>query len=255
MDQSEGWGRSRYVTLIVVIGVHVGLVAALMMASRAQIGALSTEQPVELLLFPPTTAPKVRPESFRPKRLSGDTAITMAPPGSIQSRPPRHQTPLRQTATAREWIGRRKGAAPCKPTKFATACRRATTHCRARRRKRRGGRRRTAVPVCRSRRPAAIGSSGSIQTATKWPPPTRTRTRSARCCHTRSANRATLRPRKRRGIPLPIRIGELAEDLSERKSPARADHGEVLVVHIDADMSGELEFVAPDDGEVERRTA
>src|SRR6202790_351742 len=80
MDQSEGWGRSRYVTLIVVIGVHLGLVAALMMASRAQIGALSTEQPVELLLFPPTTAPKVRPESFRPKRLSGDTAITMAPP-------------------------------------------------------------------------------------------------------------------------------------------------------------------------------
>ena len=80
MDQSEGWGRSRYVTLIMVIGVHVGLVAALMMASRVQIGALSTEQPVELLLFPPTTAPKVRPESFRPKRLSGDTAITMAPP-------------------------------------------------------------------------------------------------------------------------------------------------------------------------------
>src|ERR1700681_852921 len=80
MDQSEGWGRSRYVTLIVVIGVHVGLVAALMRASRAQLGALSTEQPVELLFFPPTTAPKVRPENFRPKRLSGDTVITMAPP-------------------------------------------------------------------------------------------------------------------------------------------------------------------------------
>jgi hypothetical protein len=80
MDQSEGWGRSRYVTLIVVIGVHLGLVAALMMASRTQIGALSTEQPVELMLFPPANAPKVRPESFRPKRLSGDTAIAIAPP-------------------------------------------------------------------------------------------------------------------------------------------------------------------------------
>jgi hypothetical protein len=80
MDHSEGWGPSRYLTLLVVIGVHLGLVAALMMASRTQSGSPSTEQPVELLMFPPTNAPKVRPESFRPKRLSGDTALSMAPP-------------------------------------------------------------------------------------------------------------------------------------------------------------------------------
>jgi len=36
MDQPEGWGHSRYVTLMAVIAVHVALVAALMMNSGTQ---------------------------------------------------------------------------------------------------------------------------------------------------------------------------------------------------------------------------
>jgi hypothetical protein len=80
MDQSDGWGHSRYVTLMAVIAVHAALVAALMMYSGTQNRSLSIEQPVELLFLPPADVPKIRPENFRPKRLLGDTTISITPP-------------------------------------------------------------------------------------------------------------------------------------------------------------------------------
>src|ERR1700722_20065991 len=173
---------------------------------------------------------------------------------SIQPPPRRHRTPLRPTAMGRESIGKRKRGAPCKPTKFATVRRPAATPCRTRRQRKTGGHRGGAVPAPLSKRPAATGSSGSIRTATKSRLQNRARTRSVRCCRRLSAKWASRRPYRRNRIPLPIRIGQLAEDLAQRKPPARADHGEVLVIHIDADVSGELELVAPDDGQIQRGT-
>jgi hypothetical protein len=80
MGQSEGWGHSRYVTLMLVIAAHLVLVAALIMSSATQDRSLSMEPPVELVFFPPPDVPKIRPENFRPKRLLGDMAISITPP-------------------------------------------------------------------------------------------------------------------------------------------------------------------------------
>src|SRR5580700_10966830 len=61
------------------------------------------------------------------------------------------------------------------------------------------------------------------------------------------------RPRSTRRGALPLGVRQLAEDLLQRETPARADHLEVLVVEIDADVGREPKFVAPYDGEIQGR--
>jgi hypothetical protein len=80
MDESNGWGLPRYVALLVVLTLHVALIAALVMTSQTGSLPASTVHTVELLFLPPVTLPKVRSENARPRRLSGDTAIAIAPP-------------------------------------------------------------------------------------------------------------------------------------------------------------------------------
>jgi hypothetical protein len=79
MDQPKAWGLPRYATLLVVLALHLALVAALVMASRTWNISGSANDPVELLFLPPANVSKVRAENSRPKRLSGDTAILIAP--------------------------------------------------------------------------------------------------------------------------------------------------------------------------------
>ena len=80
MDESTGWGVSRYLTLLVVVTLHLALIAALMMTGRTGDLPTSTDYSVELLFLPPITFPRVRSENARPRRLSGDTAVTIALP-------------------------------------------------------------------------------------------------------------------------------------------------------------------------------
>jgi hypothetical protein len=80
MDESNGWGVSRYVTLLAVVTLHLALLATLMMTSQTSGFNTSTDYSVELLFLPPVNFPKVRSETARPRRLSGDTAVTIAPP-------------------------------------------------------------------------------------------------------------------------------------------------------------------------------
>ncbi len=80
MDQTRGWGVSRYVALLVVLALHLAFFAALMMGSRVQSISLSADYPVELLYLPPPSTPKVRFKNSRPKSLSGNTLIALAPP-------------------------------------------------------------------------------------------------------------------------------------------------------------------------------
>jgi EAL domain-containing protein (putative c-di-GMP-specific phosphodiesterase class I) len=61
------------------------------------------------------------------------------------------------------------------------------------------------------------------------------------------------RPRRTSAPALPVGIRQLAEHLLQCESPARADHLEVVVVEIDADVRGEPELVAPHDGEIKGR--
>ncbi|HWX33898.1 MAG TPA: hypothetical protein VNZ53_41520 [Steroidobacteraceae bacterium] len=80
MDRPRVWGLPRYATLLVVLALHMALLAALMTASRTQPIPVSANESVELLYLPPATIPKIRAKDSRLRRLSGDTAITMAPP-------------------------------------------------------------------------------------------------------------------------------------------------------------------------------
>jgi hypothetical protein len=80
MEQSKGWGLQRWLTLGVVLALHLVMFAALMMAPAIRQLSASADQPIELLYLPPATAPKIRPNNFRPQRVSGDTAISIAPP-------------------------------------------------------------------------------------------------------------------------------------------------------------------------------
>jgi hypothetical protein len=80
MDRSRVWGLPRYVTLLVVLALHVALLAALVTASRTRLLAATGDPSVELRYLPPAIFPKIRAENSRLRRLSGDRAITMAPP-------------------------------------------------------------------------------------------------------------------------------------------------------------------------------
>jgi hypothetical protein len=88
MDDSNGWGLSRYVTVLVVVTLHLALFVALVMTSGTRGLPAPADHAVELLFLPPVNLPKVRSENARPRRLSGDTAITIAPPVPIESPSP-----------------------------------------------------------------------------------------------------------------------------------------------------------------------
>src|ERR1700728_1374499 len=79
MDQSRGWGLSRYVTLFVVLALHLAIFAALLLASRHGEIAVAENYPIELVYIPPASAPRVRAENAHPKPLKGDTALSIEP--------------------------------------------------------------------------------------------------------------------------------------------------------------------------------
>jgi hypothetical protein len=81
MHQSTGWGLQRYGTLIAVLALHLAVLAALLTLPHERIiFSEPKNQAVVLLYLPPARTPKVRFEDSRPRRLSGDTAIWIAPP-------------------------------------------------------------------------------------------------------------------------------------------------------------------------------
>jgi hypothetical protein len=80
MDQSQVWGLPRYITLAVVLVLHMALVVALLMASGTRTSSSFANQPIELIYLPPPAIPKIRAENSRPRHLSGDTAISVPLP-------------------------------------------------------------------------------------------------------------------------------------------------------------------------------
>jgi hypothetical protein len=80
MDQSKVWGRSRYAALLVVLGLHVTVLAVLLTASGSQDMVVSDNEPVQLIFVPPPVMPKIRAENALPRRLRGNTSISIAPP-------------------------------------------------------------------------------------------------------------------------------------------------------------------------------
>jgi hypothetical protein len=80
MDESDKWELSRYTTFLVVLMLHLGLLAVLLMPSGTLNFPASPGQSVQLLYLPPVNFPKVHSENVLPRRVSGVTAITIAPP-------------------------------------------------------------------------------------------------------------------------------------------------------------------------------
>jgi hypothetical protein len=80
MDQSKVWGRSRFAALLVVLGLHVSVLAVLLTASGSQNMMVSVNEPVQLIFVPPPVLPKIRAENALPRRLRGNTSISIAPP-------------------------------------------------------------------------------------------------------------------------------------------------------------------------------
>ncbi len=83
MDESNSWGVSRYVALLVVVALHLAFIAALMMTARTGELPASTDSFVQLLYLPPVTFPRVRSEVARPRQLRGDTAVPTPTPVRI----------------------------------------------------------------------------------------------------------------------------------------------------------------------------
>jgi hypothetical protein len=75
------WGRRRYLTLIVVLALHLVLIAALLMSSQIKTLPGSSVQSVELLILPPlNNLPKVPAQNTRPKGVSHSLVMTIEPP-------------------------------------------------------------------------------------------------------------------------------------------------------------------------------
>lgn len=80
MNESKHWRVSRYAALAAVLILHAALFAALLMTPRIRGLPASQASAVELVLLAPVNPPKARTTPAALRRLSGDTAITIAVP-------------------------------------------------------------------------------------------------------------------------------------------------------------------------------
>ena len=81
MDESTRWGSERYLTLLLVITVHAGLLAWLVSALRApRAAAEGSAESVQLVFIPPRILPRIRLESPQPLRLRMGTPAAPPPP-------------------------------------------------------------------------------------------------------------------------------------------------------------------------------
>jgi hypothetical protein len=80
MDEPNAWGTSRSIVLLVVLALHLAMLVLFVVASRTRNIAASTAHSIEIMVLPPTKAPKVRAENVRPQRLSTNIAMGLAPP-------------------------------------------------------------------------------------------------------------------------------------------------------------------------------
>jgi hypothetical protein len=80
MDQSKGWGLSRFLALVAVLALHVAVLLLFLMNSQAPAVNESTDVAVQLLSLPRAIPVKIYPEIPRPRRLNADAPISLTPP-------------------------------------------------------------------------------------------------------------------------------------------------------------------------------
>jgi hypothetical protein len=75
MRESSSWRARRFITLMVVAALHIGIGALLLMANAVRSVPRSSSRPVGLVYIPTLPPPPVRAESGRPQRLRADIAL------------------------------------------------------------------------------------------------------------------------------------------------------------------------------------
>lgn len=80
MTDTKHWTVSRYAALAVVLMLHAGLIAVLLMMPRIRGLPAAQASAVELLVLAPITPPKARTMPAALQRLSGDAIKTIAVP-------------------------------------------------------------------------------------------------------------------------------------------------------------------------------
>lgn len=97
MDQSTHWRSSQYLTLMLVLAVHAGLLAWLLRALSAPLTVQTSSDSILLVTLSPQTMPKIRVESLRPWRpVIGTPSIPPPLPGTAPSFP--GDTPTKSVA-------------------------------------------------------------------------------------------------------------------------------------------------------------
>ncbi len=172
MDESTRWRSERYLTLLLVITVHAGLLAWLVSSLRAPRAAVegsagSVQVGVHTAANPAQDPPR---KPLNPLRLRMGTPAAPPPPlldaAFLARAGARRPAPARRTA-APGWTGPRRNGGPCRRSRSGATSRRAVTWCRgALPPNSRGGPR--TVPVTATKPPTATGSFGSIRAATRW---------------------------------------------------------------------------------------
>jgi len=88
MDDANAWGKSRYISLVVVLALHTAILVLLVSASRTVSAPVPPGHPIEVMLIPAAKMPRVRAENIRPERMSTNIAVALSPPvfnSSVQS--------------------------------------------------------------------------------------------------------------------------------------------------------------------------
>ncbi len=80
-DTRVGWKPSRYGALVVVLAVHLGIVAVLLLRPSAPLPLDSSSPPLEVVLLPQEVSPTPKSlASALPRHLLADIGIAIAPP-------------------------------------------------------------------------------------------------------------------------------------------------------------------------------
>jgi hypothetical protein len=80
MDETRGWGFSRYAALFVVLAFHLALFTALLLTTRSVVIPPAAMHAVEVVFLPTVTPPKVRSEIAAPRRFTGGLSASIALP-------------------------------------------------------------------------------------------------------------------------------------------------------------------------------
>ncbi len=112
MDQSEGWGLRRYLALIAVLVLHLGVLLLLLLNSQTSVINQSTDEVVQLLSLPPKIPVKIYPEIPRPRRLNADEPIslTLSVPDLTSLSPPPSASVADGRGRGVDWLAEKRRA-------------------------------------------------------------------------------------------------------------------------------------------------